>query len=459
MRDLLGLAGPIVASQLGQIGMNTTDTIMVGHLGPLPLAAVGLGSALHTLALMIGAGVLVGMNPLVSQAFGARDLAETRAVLRQGFWLALLLSVPVSLVTVLGEPLARLFGQEPGVAAAAGDYMLALAPGVAPVLLFMALRQYLEAIGEARPPMIATFAGLALNVGANRVLIYGAGSIPAMGAVGSGWATTIVRWFMFFALLAYVAAKGRLSPFRIEPGLFDSAAAAWRPARARLERMVKVGGPIGLQFGLEVGLFAFAAVMMGWIGPVELAAHQVTINLAATTFMVALGTSMAGSVRVGQHVGAGRPRAVRRAVIATYLLTLGFMGACGLLFLTLPGPLVRLYTDDAAILEIGRRLLLVAAAFQLFDGAQVAGMGVLRGAGDTRVPMLYAAAGYWGAGVATALVLGFATPLGPVGVWAGLCAGLAAVAVTLAVRARHVLWLRDPVALREAEATPSATPE
>lgn len=437
--SLLLLAVPIIASQLGQIGMNTADTIMVGPLGAVPLAAAGLGSGLHIVMVMIGAGILVGMNPMVSHAFGAGRMAECRHVLRQGLLLATALSLPVAALTLLGEPIALLFGQDAEVAALTGRYMVALAPGIPPVLGFMALRQYIEAMGRTRPPMTVTLLALALNIAFNHVLIHGAGPIPAMGVVGSGWATTLVRWFMFLGLGAYVAVRSALSPF--EPGTRG----AWKPAVHTLRRMLHIGSPIGLQFGLEMGLFAFAAVMMGWFGPEELAAHQVTINIAATTFMVALGTSMAGTVRVGQHIGARRPAQARLAVLATYALAVGFMGACALLFVALPDALMGLYTTDPDIIRIGSRLLLVAAAFQLFDGAQVAGMGVLRGAGDTQVPMMLAAAGYWGAGVGTALLLGFIMPLGPVGVWIGLCVGLAAVALAMLVRVRAVLWLREPV--------------
>jgi MATE family multidrug resistance protein len=210
--------------------------------------------------------------------------------------------------------------------------------------------------------------------------------------------------------------------------------------RALLATMARVGGPVGAQFGLEVGLFAFAAIMMGWLGPIELAAHQVTINIAATTFMVALGVSIAGSIRVGQHIGARRARAVHRAVLATYLLAVGFMGACALLFVIAPAGLIGLYTGDPGILATGTRLLLVAAAFQVFDGAQVAGFSVLRGAGDTRGPMLIAGVGYWALGVPVAYLLAFRTGLGPVGVWIGLSAGLAATAIMLAIRVRERLW-------------------
>jgi len=188
--------------------------------------------------------------------------------------------------------------------------------------------------------------------------------------------------------------------------------------------------------------------MMGWLGPLELAAHQVTINIASTTFMVALGVSMAGSIRVAQHIGAGRPRRMRRAALATWLLAVAFMAVCALGFLAAPGTLIGLYTHDPAILALGRRLLLVAAAFQIFDGAQVAGISVLRGAAETRVPALIAAIGYWGLGLPTGYGLAFPAGLGPEGVWLGLTVGLAAAALLLAIRARHVLWHTPFASLR-----------
>jgi multidrug resistance protein, MATE family len=181
-------------------------------------------------------------------------------------------------------------------------------------------------------------------------------------------------------------------------------------------------------------------VMMGWLGPLQLAAHQVTINIAATTFMVALGASMAGSIRVGQHIGARRPRAMRRAVLSTYIVSIGFMLCCALAFVLAPRALIGLYTPHGDIIDLGARLLLVAAAFQLFDGAQVAGISVLRGAGDTRVPMLIAGLGYWCVGLPVGWVLAFHAGLGPLGIWAGLSLGLAAVAALLLLRVRRVFW-------------------
>jgi MATE family multidrug resistance protein len=439
LASLLRLAGPIIVSQLGQVGMNTADTIMVGPLGATPLASAGLGSAIHMFVTVLCIGIIVGMAPLVSQAFGAGDTARCRRVLVQGVWLAVLLSVPVTLSSLIGEPIALALGQDAAVAALTGEYMWALAWGVGPLFAFMAMRQYLEGMGRPAPAMVITFIGLAVNIAANRLLIYGVdGVIPMLGVAGSGWATTIVRWTMLAAMAIYIALRPRLR-IGAEVGL--------APDRGLLARIAAIGAPVGAQFGLEVGLFSFAAIMMGWLGPLQLAAHQVTINVASTTFMVALGVSLAGSIRVGQRIGGHRPRAMRRAILCTYALAIGFMAMCALLFVAFPGAIIRLYTPDPEIVGLGVTLLLVAAAFQVFDGAQVAGMCVLRGVGDTRVPMVIAGASYWGIGAPVGWLLAFPLGLGPPGIWIGLSVGLATAAAALFLRVRHSFWRRAVPAL------------
>ncbi|MEO5509428.1 MAG: MATE family efflux transporter [Longimicrobiales bacterium] len=436
---LAALAGPIIFSQLGQVGMSTADTLMVGRLGATPLAAAGLGSALHFFGVLICAGILLGMAPLVSQAFGAGDINRCRAVLVQGVWVALLLAVPLTASCILGGPIARALGQEESVVALTGGYLRALGWGVPPLLLFMTFRQFLEAMGHVRATMIITFLGLATNIAFNFVLIFGAGGwIEPLGVVGAGLATSITRWAMLIATLVYIHIHPELRPFH---------GVRLRPHREMLRRIISIGLPAGGHFGLEVGLFSLAAVLMGWLGPLELAAHQVTINIASTTFMVALGVSFAGSIRVGQHVGAGRQAEMRNAVRATYLLATGFMAMCALLFVIIPHTLIGLYTDDPAIIALGGKLLLCAAAFQIFDGAQVAGTGVLRGAADTRVPMVLAALGYWAIGMPVGYTLAFHFHLGALGIWIGLSAGLALVAILLLIRARKVLW-GSPIAVR-----------
>ncbi|CAA9305907.1 MAG: hypothetical protein AVDCRST_MAG68-821 [uncultured Gemmatimonadetes bacterium] len=440
LRALALVAGPIMASQLGGIAMNTTDTIMVGPLGATALAAAGLASAVQFTVFVMCNGVVMGMIPLVSQAFGAGDREECRRVLVQGLWIACALALPATLVSLSGRRLALLLGQAPDVALLAGDYLTALAPGVLPLMLFMAFRQYLEGMGVTRAAMWMTLGGVILNVLGNQALIWGVpGVVRPLGVVGSGVATTVVRWGMLAGMVAYILRTPELHPFR---GI------SLRPVAERLRRIVGLGVPVGAQLGAEVGIFALSAVMMGWLGPVQLAAHQVTINVASTTYMVPLGASIAGSIRVGQHVGAGDWRAVHRAALATYVLALGFMGCCALIFVAAPEAVIGLYTRDPEILRIGATLLLLAALFQLFDGAQAAGICVLRGAGDTRVPMWITMIGYWGVGFPVAYLLGFRTSMAHAGIWMGLTASLAVVALLMGLRVRQVLWAKGRGARR-----------
>jgi multidrug resistance protein, MATE family len=431
------IAAPIILAQLGAVGMNTMDTIMVGPLGAEALAAVGLASALHIASLIVCTGTVLGMGPLVSQAFGAGELRTATRVLVQGMWLALLLSLPVIWFAVEGERIALLLGQQPEVAALVGDYMWALAFGVVPVLLFLAARQYLEGMSLTKPAMVVSLWGLAVNYVGNRVLIFGVeGWVDPMGVVGSGWSTTVVRWAMLFAMLLYLLRA---------PGVSPLAKLSLRPRWPMVARIAGIGLPAGLQLGLEVGLFSFAAVMMGWFGAVELGAHQVTMNIASTTFMLALGMSLAGSVRVGQRIGAGDVRGARRAAAATYLLALAFMVVCAGLFLLAPERLIGLYTKDPELRALGVQLLFYAALFQLFDGAQVAGFCILRGAADTRIPMFLAGLAYWVIGVPLAWYIAFRRLESPVGIWMGLVIALLIAAVLLAWRVRTVVWQRSPV--------------
>lgn len=440
LRALSRVAGPLIVGQLGGVAMNTTDTIMVGPLGAQALAAAGLANAIFMATLVVCTGTLLGMSPLVAQAFGAGDGRETRRVLVQGLWLAVLLAVPMTVLCLFGEPIARAVGQAPEVSRLAGGYLAAIAWGVLPMLLFVAFRQYLDGQSLTRPAMTMMFIGVAVNVAGNWLLIYGFSldvpllgtwTVEAGGLVGSGWSTTLVRWAMLISMVVYVLRHRALRPF---------ADVSLRPAAAQLRRMGAIGAPIGGQLAAEVGVFSFAVVMMGWLNPVAQAAHQVAINVASTTFMVAMGTSLAGTIRVGQHVGAGSRRGVHRAVLTTYAVVTVFMAVCALGFLLAPRWILGLYTHDPAIVEVGLSLLVMAAAFQVFDGAQVAGLCALRGASDTRVPMVITVLAYWVVGAPAAYWLGFHTRMGAQGVWAGLVVALIVAAVLLGWRVRRVLW-------------------
>jgi MATE family multidrug resistance protein len=424
VRSLLRLAGPIIISQLGGIGLNVMDTVMVAPLGAGALATVGLATSIHMVLLTLCIGTLLGMSPLVSQAHGAGRGGECRRVWVQGFWLALALSVPMVAISLAGEPLVRALGQQPDLARDVGRFLRALAFGVPPFLVFLACRQYLEGMSLTRPTMVVTFLGLGVNYIANSALI------PVLGAVGTGWATTLVRWAMLAAIGVYLLRHSRIGRLR---------GVSRRPDWPLLRRITGIGVPSAIQIGSEVAFFTACAVMMGWFGALELGTHQITINLAATTFMVALGTGIAGSIQVGQEIGMRSPSGVRHATGATYLLAVGAMACFAVLFLLAPGTLLAFYTRDPAMVELGTLLLGVAALFQVFDGAQVAGISVLRGAADTRIPTLITTVAYWLVGVPAAYLLGFRTELGPLGVWIGIVIALAVAALLLGWRVHRLL--------------------
>jgi MATE family multidrug resistance protein len=434
IRALVRLAGPIIVSQLGGVAMNITDTIMVAPLGAAALGAAGLGGGVHMALLVTLSGMLIGMSPLVSQAHGAGEDRECRRVAVQGLWLGLALALPITVISLFGRRLGLSLGQEPEVARLVGAFMVAMAPGVLPLMLFMALRQYLDGMGRTRVAMTIMFVGVVVNVVGNRILIYGVpGVVRPLGVAGSGLSTSLVRWSIFLVMAGYVALHRELSPFRGE---------RLRPEWRRIRRILSIGAPIGAQIGAEVGTFAFSTVMMGWIGSVQLAAHNIALNLATTTFMVSVGTATAGGIRVGRHLGAGSVRGVHRAAMGAYVVSIGFMSLCALAFLTIPHALLGLYTHNAEIVRYGTALLFMTAAFQVFDGGQVTGLFVLRGAADTQVPMLITLVGYWLVGIPVAYLLGFHTPLRHVGIWTGLTISLAVVSSLLVWRVRLVLWHR-----------------
>jgi MATE family multidrug resistance protein len=279
------------------------------------------------------------------------------------------------------------------------------------------------------------------NVAANWMLIYGNWGAPALGVVGAAWATTLARWVMFAALAAYVFGRPALRRFHV-------LAPRGRIDRALLSRLLRLGGPVGTQYGMEIGIFTAATVMMGWIGTTALASHQVAINLCSITFMVPYGFAATAAVRVGHAIGRDDVAAARHAAWVCYVLGVGFMVLSAIVFATLGEPLARLYTADAAVVALAAQLLLVGAVFQLFDGGQTIGIGALRGAADTRLPMFVTIVAYWGVGLPLGWWLAFRGGLGPIGLWWGLTAGLVLVAVTLAirfrlrVRAEHLVHLK-----------------
>lgn len=423
----MGLALPVVAVQVGQMFLGVVDTVMVGRVSPTDLAAVALGNLYWFGAVVFGLGTLLALDPVISQAVGARDDRGISRGLQRGIVLAAVLAAGATVLIVPSEPILRLLRQPAEVVPVAAGYTLAALAGVFPFYVYIVFRQTLQAMGRVAPVVWTVVAANLANVGFNWVLVYGNLGFPALGAVGAGWASSLSRWLMALGILwaAWPLLGPRLVPFR------RSAFAA-----GALGRMMRLGLPIGVQVGVEFGAFAVVGLLMGLLGTLAVASHQVALNLAALAFMVPLGVAQAAAVLVGRAVGRVDPPAARRAAGAGLLTGGAFMVSTAALFTLLPGPLARIYSSDPGVVALAALLLPVAGVFQVFDGLQVVASAVLRGIGDTRVPMLFILLGFWLVGFPVSLLLGFALDVGPVGLWWGLAAGLGAVAVLLLLRVR-----------------------
>ncbi len=434
IRKTLRLAGPVVAAQVAQISMGFVDTLMVGRLGPEALAGVALGNSTFFFVLIVCLGVVQAVGPMVSQAYGAGDRAPIERSVRQGLWMGVVLAIPAMVLLWNVGPLLHLLGQAETAVAQAQGYLRAIIWGFLPALWFMALRSFVEGLSRPLPVTIITFVGVGLNVLANYALMFGAWGIPAMGLVGTGWASTLVLWFLFGALALFVM---RIEPF----AQYRIFAQLRTPDGATFRELVRIGWPMGISSGIEAGLFMITALLVGTLGATPLAAHQVALQCAAFTFMVPLGVGIAGSVRVGQAAGRGDVEGVRRAGYAAVAIASAFMVGAAVLFWTVPEFIVALYLDtgapaNAPVVELAVALLGIAAVFQVFDGVQVAASGSLRGLKDTRVPMGIALVTYWGVGLTTGYLVGLQWGGGARGLWWGLVVGLAAAAVLLLWRFR-----------------------
>jgi MATE family multidrug resistance protein len=425
---LLRLAGPLVLIQVGSMMMGVVDTVMVGRVSPAALASVALGHMYFFAISIFGMGVLFALDPIVSQALGARDELAVRRGLQRGLVLATLLTVPITLVLMTAEPVLRLVNQPLEVIPDAAGFVHRNALSVWPFYVFVVLRQTLQAHHRVLPIFVTVVIANLVNVGLNYIWIYGHLGFPAMGVLGSAWATMVSRWLM--AALILVLGWRTLRPYLREaaPNLLDG-----RP----LLRMLKLGAPIGAQMVLEGGAFNVMALLMGWLGVAQVAAHQIALNLASLAFMVPLGVSSAAAIIVGHAVGRGDPEGVRRATVASLAVGAGFMLCTGGLFILAPEPLAALYTRDAVVLSLAALLLPLAGLFQVFDGVQVVAIGLLRGLGDTRMPMVVNIIGFWCIGMPVSLWLGFGLDYGAVGLWWGLVVGLIIVAVFLIARVRQ----------------------
>lgn len=409
------LAWPIVLAELGWTVMGIVDTIVVGRLpdSAEAIAAVSLGTILFYTIGIFGSGLLLGLDPLVSQAFGGGEPDEGRRWLVNALYLCLPLSLFLMAILWGCAPLLDRIGEKPEVMRLTKPYLSALTWSIFPLLIYFGLRRYLQAVAIVKPVLFALISANLVNLAVNLVLVYGYLGAPAMGVTGSAWATVISRVYMAAVLSgALIWREGE--KFR----------GAFRFELKRMARLLGLGLPAGGQILLETGVFAVAAALIGRLNSTSLAAHQIALNAAAFTFMVTYGISSAGAVRVGHALGRNDLPAAAVAGWAALTLGIGFMCCAAVVFWTCSEALARLFTSDPAVIHISAALLFVAGIFQIFDGTQVVVAGALRGAGDTRTPMICHLIGYWGVGLPLGYALCFRFHQGAVGIWIGLCLAL-----------------------------------
>lgn len=427
VRPTLALALPIMAGMLSQMLMGLADTIMVGRVGVVSLAASAFVTAIAHLPLVFGLGLLSCIAVLTSQAYGARRPAEAGEVLRHGLVMAALIGLLAMLTMFAVHPLRGHMGQSPAVAAASGNYLLLFGASLLPALIAHGCKQFSDALKHPWLPTFVMLGSVLLNVFLNWILIYGNCGAPALGLEGAGWATLIARIVMAVVLVGYVLRAPAMRAFH---------PLRWRTAfsPARFRTMLSVGWPVGIQHFFEVSAFALGAIMMGWISADAIAAHQIAISCAAMTFMSALGIGAAACIRVGHAYGAQQFTRLRRIGFSAITMAALLMAGFGMMFALAGKPIAAWFIESPSVVALTAQLLIVAAVFQIADGIQVTAISALRGLADVRVPAMIAVVAYWLVALPLGYGLAFRARLGVVGMWIGFAAGLGSAAIGLAWR-------------------------
>ena len=437
IRATVSLAWPMVLTNLAQIAMTATDVMMMGRAGPAMLAAGALGSNLYFAPLIFGLGLMTATSPMMAIELGRNrhSVRDIRRTVRQGLWIAVLVSIPLWIFMWNVETVLLWMGQDAKLAHEAGVYVRWLQWAVLPFFGYLVLRSFLSALERPRWALVIVVIAVICNAVGNWLLIFGNLGFPRMGIAGSGLATTLSSAVMFAGLAVVVSVERRFRRYRLF-GRF------WRPDWPRFKAILKLGLPIAGTVIFEVWIFNAAALLMGLINAASLAAHAIAIQIAAVAFMVPMGLSQAATVRVGRAYGAGDRAGITRAGWAAFAIGVSFMALTALVMVIWPIALLAAFIDvdapeNAAVVTLAVTFLAFAGLFQIFDGAQAVGLGMLRGLHDTRMPMIYALIGYWGVGLPLGILLAFPLGAAGAGIWIGLSAGLAVVALLLLVR-----WLR-----------------
>ncbi len=428
-RATFALGIPLIGAQLAQLGIHTTDVVIVGRLGAVPLAALVLSSQFFFTLFIFGSGFANAVMPMVAQAYGRGDPVAVRRAVRMGMWVVLIYSALTAPIFYNAENILLYAGQKPEVAALAGEYLKIVQWGMAPALLFMTLRGLVSAVGRAGVVLYVTITILSINAFFAYALVLGRFGFPAMGVQGAAVVSVAVNILSFLLLTAYIQ-------WRPEMRRYELFVRFWRPDWPAFREVVHLGLPISFTMLAEVSLFTGASLLMGNIGTLELAAHGIALQLASIAFMIPLGLAQAGTVRVGVAHGRADHLAVVRASLAVLAVAVVISISGGVLFASIPTTLAAIFLDEAgkdsaAVLAIAGPFVVIAGIFQLVDGLQAIAAGLLRGLKDTRIPMVMALISYWPIGFFCAWFFAFPGGFGGVGIWFGFVGGLAAAAVLL----------------------------
>lgn len=434
-RATLKLALPLISGQLSHMLMGVSDTVMIGGVGVPPLAASTFANTLLAVPFVVGIGLLSSVSVRVSQAHGAGQPKDAKSAVIHGSWLALALGVLVVIATYIILPWLPFFGQPADVTMLTPIYLVPCAFSLVPSLLAIVWKNHADALNNPWPPFWITLGSVLLDILLNWMWIYGKGGFPAMGLAGAAYSTLVSRTLCAIALFIWL---GRSLPLK-----------KWTPDRwfipwqnKEFQSLLKIGIPASFHQLAEVSAFVTASLMIGWLGVVPLASHQIAITCVATAYMVPLGISMATTVRVGEIVGANQRPRLHRVLLGSWMFAGCFMALSMLVCLILGEPLARCFVDDPEVIKLVAALLLVAGLFQLFDGLQVVSAAALRGVDDVKVSAWIAILAYWVISLPLGWVLGFKVGWGATGIWAALAVGLGAAAIMLMLRAWRLLAVR-----------------
>ena len=426
------LAFPVVVSQVGHMMVGVADSMMVGRLGSVPLASVSLANGFFSVFLLFGIGVSYGMTPLVASADGSNDKKQAISVFKHGFVLNTFVGVGLIVLAYLSSFLFPYMDQEPEVFHSAIPYYRVISMSLLPLMFYQSFRQFTEGLSLTKQTMVISVAGNILNIVFNYILIFGKLGFEPMGLMGAGWSTFFSRVMMVVALGGYVLLAPRFKKYRAIMPRVD-----WKVSI--MGKIAKIGLPTGFQFVFEVGAFGAAAVMVGWFGAIPLAAHQIALNLSAITYMASTGISAAATIRIGNQLGRKDFKTMQQVGWGSFIMTAVMMALFGSVFIIFRNLLPTLYINEIPVIEVASQLLIIAALFQVSDGLQAIGLGVLRGLRDVKIPTLVTLLSYWVLAIPSGYFLGSYLNYGARGVWMGLLIGLTLAAFLHIARFRYLL--------------------